>query len=92
MNDDSLVTAENWMVILNNALYTAIDFNTQLILVSVLNIQIFLASIYVFLMKLYRCWIMWRQPLVMVIPCILSLAFLGANLQTITNFQTNFAS
>ena len=48
MNDDSLVTAENWMVILNNALYTAIDFNTQLILVSVLNIQIFLASIYVF--------------------------------------------
>ena len=28
----------------------------------------------------------------MVIPCILSLAFLGANLQKLTDFQTNFAS
>ena len=44
-------------------------------------------------MKLYRCWILWRQPLVMVIPCILSLAFLGANLQMlITDFRTNFTS
>jgi len=25
---------------------------------------------------LYRCWILWRQPLVMVIPCILSLGYL----------------
>ena len=43
-------------------------------------------------LKLYRCWIMWGQPLVMVIPCILSLAFLGANLQKkkLTDFQTNF--
>jgi hypothetical protein len=43
-------------------------------------------------MKLYRCWIMWRHPLVMVIPCTLSLAFLGANLQKLTDFQTNFVS
>ena len=40
-----------------------------------------------FYMKLYRCWIMWRQPLVMVIPCILSLAFLGANLTKINWFS-----
>ena len=43
-------------------------------------------------MKLYRCWIMWLQPLVMVIPCLLSLAFIGADLQKSTDFQTNFVS
>ena len=37
-------------------------------------------------MKLYRCWIMWHQPLVMIIPCILSLAFLGAVLHKLTDF------
>ena len=42
-------------------------------------------------MKLYRCWIMWRQPLVMAIPCILSLAFLGTSLHELTDFQTNCA-
>ena len=43
-------------------------------------------------MKLYRCWIMWHKSLVMIIPSILSLAFLGANLLKITwtDFQTNF--
>ena len=41
-------------------------------------------------MKLYRCWIMWRQPLVMVIPCLLSLAFLGAYLRKLTDLRTNF--
>jgi len=35
------------------------------------------------LILLYRCWIMWRQPLVMVIPCILSLAFLVIALTTL---------
>ena len=35
---------------------------------------------------------MWLQPLVMVIPCLLSLAFLGANLQKLTDSQTDFAS
>ena len=33
---------------------------------------------------------MWRQPLVMVIPCLISLAFLGANLHKLTDFRTNF--
>jgi len=64
LNEDSLESAASWMVIANNALYTAIDFITQLIL-------------------LYRCWIMWRQPLVMVIPSILSLAFLATALTTL---------
>ena len=37
-------SAVDWLVIANNSLYTAIDFITQLVLVSlsVLNIQIFL--------------------------------------------------
>ena len=34
LNEDSLESTVNWMVIANNALYTAIDFITQLILVS----------------------------------------------------------
>jgi hypothetical protein len=34
------------------------------------------------LILLYRCWIMWRQPSVMVIPCFLSLAFLVISLTT----------
>ena len=33
---------------------------------------------------------MWRKPLVMVIPCLLSLAFLGANILKLTDFRTNF--
>ena len=37
-------------------------------------------------MKLYRCWIIWRQPLVMIIPCFSSLAFLGASLHKLTYF------
>jgi hypothetical protein len=37
-NDDSLVPAVEWMTIGNNALYTAIDFISELILVSISNI------------------------------------------------------
>jgi hypothetical protein len=64
LNEDSLDSAVAWMTIANNALYTSIDFISQLIL-------------------LYRCWIMWRQPLIMVVPCILSLAFLVTALTTL---------
>jgi len=64
LNDDSLDSVLGWTTIANNALYTAIDFISELIL-------------------LYRCWIMWRQPLVMVIPCILSLGFLVTALTTL---------
>ena len=42
LNDDSLESAYSWMIIANNSLYTAIDFISQLILVSVLHIQLFL--------------------------------------------------
>jgi len=65
LNEDTYVSAVNWMTIANNFLYTAIDFISQLIL-------------------LYRCWIMWRQPLVMVIPCLISLAFLVTALTTLS--------
>ena len=78
-----------WTTI-GNALYIAVDFISQLILVSVLKHTILFQLI--FFPKLYRCWILWRQPLVMVIPCILSLGYLGANLRKLTDFQTNFAS
>jgi len=43
------------------------------------------------LILLYRCWIMWRQPLVMVIPCFLSLAFLVIALTTF-GFSIKFAN
>jgi hypothetical protein len=43
LNDSSLILALEWLTIANNALYTAIDLISQLILVSVfINIQIFL--------------------------------------------------
>jgi len=32
---------------------------------------------------IYRCWIMWRQPLVMVFPCLFTLAFLATALTTL---------
>jgi len=32
---------------------------------------------------IYRCWIMWRQPLVMVLPCLFTLAFLATALTTL---------
>ena len=90
--EGSLNSAIDWITIAVNALYTAVDFISQIILVSIFNIQISRLISPPFLMKLYRCWIMWRQPLVMVIPCIISLAFLGAYLQKLTGLQTNFAS
>jgi hypothetical protein len=37
---------------------------------------------------LYRCWIMWHQILVMVIPCLMTLAFLVTALTTL-GFQIN---
>jgi len=64
---DSLDFALNWITIAFNALYTTIDFISQLIL-------------------LYRCWILWRQLLVMVIPCISSLGNLVVAL-TCLGFQ-----
>jgi len=72
LNDDSLDSAASWLTIATNALYTAIDFISQLIL-------------------LYRCWIMWRQPLVMVIPCILSISFLVTTL-TILGYNIKFVA
>jgi hypothetical protein len=41
LDEDTFESAVGWMVIANNSLYTAIDFFSQLILVSVLNIQFF---------------------------------------------------
>ena len=41
-------------------------------------------------MKLYRCWIMWRQLWIMVFPCMLTFACLGANLQKLTDFKLTF--
>ena len=44
---------------------------------------------YFLFLKLYRCWIMWHRLLIMVIPCLLSLTFLGTVL-TKCYFRTNF--
>jgi len=43
------------------------------------------------LVLLYRCWIMWREPLVMVIPCILSFAFLVLSSTTL-GFNIKFVA
>ena len=67
----------------SNALYTCNDLILQIILVNFLtydSISTNDASGIPFSIKIYRCWIMWRQRWVMVVPILLTLAFLGANL------------
>ena len=82
-----------WMSVANNGLYTAIDFISQLILVSCVSFiyNFFSRPMfnYFLFLKLYRCWIMWHRLLIMVIPCLLSLTFLGTVL-TKCYFRTNF--
>ena len=75
--------ASLWVLFASSALYTFVDFISQVILVNFLHTIYFLttdASGFRFLIKIFRCWIMWRQPWVMVVPILLTLAFLGANL------------
>jgi hypothetical protein len=71
-------------ILASNALYTCIDFFSQVILVNFLTYDHTVpntdASGCPFSIKIYRCWMMWRQPWVMVVPIVLILAFLGANL------------
>ena len=66
----------------SNALYTFVDFISQVILVKFLtyySISTTDASGFPFSIKVYRCWLIWRQPRVMVVPILLTFAFLGAN-------------
>ena len=70
----------------SNALYTCVDFISQVILVKFLTCDSvpttdargFPSSI-----KIYRCWIIWCRPWVMVVPILLTLAFLGTNLNNL---------
>ena len=67
----------------SNALYTCVDFISQVILVNFLtydSVSTTDASGFPFSIKIYRCWIIWSQPRVMVVPILLTLAFLGTNL------------
>ena len=69
----------------SNALYSCIDLISQSILVNFLtydseSVSTTDASGFPFSIKIYQCWIIWRQPWVMVVPCVLTLAILGANL------------
>jgi hypothetical protein len=72
------------VVFASNVLYTCVDFISQGILVtgefSYISVHTTDASGFPFSIKIYRCWIIWRQPWVMVVPILLTLAFLGANL------------
>ena len=74
----------------SNALHTTIDFISQVILVNFFLHTISVsesttgtdATDFPSLIKIYRCWIMWRKPWVMAVPMLLTLTFLGANLST----------
>ena len=66
----------------SNTLYACIDFISQIILVNFLHRipSPPLMRVPFPFTKLYRCWIIWRQLWVMVVPILLTLAFLGTNL------------
>jgi len=92
----SLWAVAAWLTVTVDALYTAIDFISQLILVCVLAYDLVSThAFFPFEMKFYRCWILWRKPLVLVVPGLFSLAFLGAylqELQKLNDFRVNFTS
>ena len=75
------------LVLASNALFTCVDFISQVILVNLLTydpVSTTDASGFFFSLKIYRCWILWRrQPWVMIVPILLTLAFLGANLHNL---------
>jgi hypothetical protein len=94
LNEDLLDSALNWLIIATNALYTAIDQFSQLVLVSVLNIISF--SINYFFPFLNEALPMLDH----VAPAIgygytvpfITCVFRCQNLQKLSDFQTNFAS
>ena len=70
----------------SDALYMCNNLILQVILVSFLiydSVSTNDTSGIPFSLKIYRCWIMWRQRWVMVVPILLTLAFLGANLHNL---------
>ena len=70
----------------SNTLYICNDLILQVILVNFLtydSVSTNDASGFPFSIKIYRCWIMWHRPWVMVVPILLTLAFLGANLSNL---------
>jgi hypothetical protein len=48
LNEDSLVSTVNWLSIANDAIYTAIDEISQLVLVSILTYNSFLINVFLF--------------------------------------------
>ena len=73
-----------------DALYTCVDFISQVILVNLPtyeSVSTTDASGFPFSIKIYRCWILWRddwrRPWIMVVPILLTLAFSGANLHNL---------
>ena len=82
----SQMNASLEVIFASNALYTCSDLILQIILVNFLTYDSSFtndASGYPFSIQIYRCWIMWRQPWVMVFPILLTLAFLGDNLHNL---------
>jgi hypothetical protein len=74
------------VLIASNFLYICVDFISQVILVNFLtydSVSTTDASGFPFSIKIYRYWIIWRQPWVMVVPILLTLAFLGDNLHNL---------
>ena len=73
------------LILASNVLFTIVDFISQVILVNFLtygSVSTTDASGFSFSIKIYRCWIMWRrQRWVMVVPILLTLAFLGAQFE-----------
>ena len=86
---DLIVCSTNrsiWDMLASDILYTCIDLISQVTLVSYLHTTLIrspLMRVALFSMKIYRCWVLWRRPWVMVIPILLTVAFLGANLHNL---------
>ena len=82
----SQVITSVWVITASNILYACIDLISQIILVNFLTYDLVSttdASGFPFKIKIYRCWIIWRQPWVMVVPILLTVAFLGTNLHNL---------
>ena len=82
----SQTDASMGVIAASNTLYTCNDLILQVILVNFLtyvSVSTNDTSGFLFSIKIYRCWIMWRQPWVMVVPVLLTLAFLGDNLHNL---------
>ena len=84
----SSVSNDSTVSSVSNILYSCINLTSQVILVNFLTYDSVSTtstdmSGFPFSIKMHQCWILWRQPWVMVVPCVLTFAILGADLHNL---------